>query len=163
MTEDDSLEPWLKCLCAVRAYVPIPVKDIALATIRQYFEPSAIGDHDIYVPSLTNKCLFMEPERTYKGSTSRKIYYKDMLNRHRLHTDCFCAEICYRIKVDLDREFDVLGQGTRLSLQDIILDLKVENLKNRMLKIDYSIQSISLKTMITCGLTDKNALVDHVV
>ena len=59
------------------------------------------------MPSLTDKFLFMEPERTYKGSDSRKKYYKQTAERHRLHCDSYKVELSYGIKVDLDRVFDI--------------------------------------------------------
>ena len=64
---------------------------------------------DIHIPDLTDKFLFIEPERTYKGSEGRKLYYKQMVERHRLHTESFRVEISYGIKADLDRDFAVNG------------------------------------------------------
>ena len=127
--ESDSKDPWLTRARAVGVYVPTNVKDIAIAIVGEQFEP-ATEDLDIQMPDITDKYLFMEPERTYKGSESRKLYYKQMVERQILHCESSVAEIAYGIKVDLDQEFE-FGQH-KLSLRDIVLDLRVETTDNRL-------------------------------
>ena len=61
----------------------------------------------------------------------RKLYYKKMVDRHRVHTDALTADISYRVKADLDWMFNIEKEG-QISLQNIILDLKVESKDNIM-------------------------------
>ena len=103
VSESDSKEKWLKRLRAVGVYVPTPCKDFALAIMGEQFEP-VVEDINLTMPDFTDTFLFMEPEITYKGSDRRQTYYKQMIERHRLHCDSYKAEIAYGIKTDLDKK-----------------------------------------------------------
>lgn len=129
VTESDSSLPWLKRARAVGVYVPTPFKDIAINIIGKAFEASL--DSQINVPDVTDKYLFIETERMHKGNKSKEIYYTRMVERHRVHTESLIAEPSYGIKVDLDKVFNVDPKVSRsefkkLSIRDILLDLKVE-------------------------------------
>ena len=129
ITEEDKSESWLKRSKAVGIYVPTPMKDTAINIIGEHFEASMDTQNNI--PDFTDKFLFMEPERTYKGKKSRQLYYKQMVERHRIHIESLVPEISYGINTDLDREyhFKMIDDTTAytLTLRDIILDLKVES------------------------------------
>lgn len=128
VTESDKEEKWLKRLRAVGVYVPTPCKDYALSIMGDQFEPE-LENINLTIPDLTDKFLFMEPERTYKGNDSRQKYYTQMLERHRLHCESYKVELSYGIKTDLDKVYQV-NEYTSLSLRDIILDLQVETTHN---------------------------------
>ena len=129
VTEADSNLPWLQRARAVGIYVPTPFKDIAVNIVGKAFEASM--DSQVNVPDLTDKFLFMEPERMYKGSKNKEIYYAKMVERHKIHNDSLVAEPSYAIQVDLDKIFNVdpsanCKEFKRLCIRDILLDLKVE-------------------------------------
>ena len=129
ITEADVKLPWLEQARAVGIYVPTPCKDIAVNIIGEAFEASL--DSQITNPALTDKFLFMEPERMYKGNKHREIYYSRMVERHRVHSESLLTEPSYGITVDLDKRFMLdpeytKSEFTTLSVRDILLDLKVE-------------------------------------
>ena len=129
VTEADAKLPWLERARAVGIYVPTPFKDIAVNIIGEAFEASL--ESQITIPALTDKFLFMEPERMYKGNKHREIYYARMVERHRVHSELLLAESSYGIQVDLDKRFTLdpaytNSEFTTLSVRDILLDLKVE-------------------------------------
>ena len=86
VTNSDKEEKWLNWLRAVGIYVPTACKDFAITIMGEQFEPVVENMH-LTIPDLTDKFLFMEPERAYNGSDSRQKYYKQMLERHRLHCE----------------------------------------------------------------------------
>jgi hypothetical protein len=112
------------------------VPPIAVNIIGQAFEASL--DSQTHALLLTDKFLFMQPQRTYKGNKARELYYAKMVERHIVHTEAVVAEISYGVKVDLDQSFDMsvyardsYFEGSA-SLRDILLDLKVETIGNPM-------------------------------
>ena len=152
ITEEDKKDPWLKRSKAVGIYVPTPMKDTAISIIGDQFE--ATLDTINNIPDFTDKFLFMEPERAYKGKKSRQLYYKQMVDRHKIHSESIIPEISYGIKVDLDKEFHFeLDDGTKnytLTLRDMILDLKVQSTDSVMYNtrlfhsVDYFADSTNL-------------------
>ena len=129
ITEADSNLAWLERARAVGIYVPTPCKDIAVNIIGEAFEASM--DSQINIPDITDKFLFMEPERMYKGNKNREIYYARMVERHRVHNDSLIAEPSYAIMVDLNKRFTLdpsitTSDYVSLSVRDMLLDLKVE-------------------------------------
>ena len=126
VTTSDQDLPWLKRLKAVGVYVPSQMQNMAKLILCKQLQPFV--DSLINIPDFTDKYLYVEPEKNY-ASKGGQLYYKKMVERHRLHADSIRAEFSFGISVDLDRDFNLVD-GTKVSLRDIILDLRVEDPKS---------------------------------
>ena len=129
VTQEDNEEPWMKRLKAVGVYVPTQVRDIALTVVGEMFETTA--DSEIYMPDMTDNYLFIESEKSTKGSKSKKDYYSKMVDRHSTHMESLQADITYGIAADIDKKYEIYddedGVSFSVSLRDLILDLKVSD------------------------------------
>lgn len=143
ITTSDQDKQWMKRLKAVGIYVPAQMQNIAKLVLCQQIHP--YEDTSIKIPDFTDKYLFVEPEKVY-ASKAGQLYYKKIVNRHRLHSDSVRAEFSFGIKEDLDREFNV-GNNLVISIRDIILDLRVNDPDNPLYgsrlfhSVDYWIDS----------------------
>ena len=128
VTTSDQEKPWLKRLKAVGVYVLSQMQNMAKLILCKQLKP--YEDSLINIPDFTDKYLYVEPEKNY-ASKAGQLYYKKMVDRHRLHSESIRAEFSFGISVDLDKDFN-LFDGTKVSLRDIILDLRVEDKTNAL-------------------------------
>ena len=140
-TNENNLN-WMKRLKAIGVYVPTQHSDVASLIIGEELE--ATLNTSITIPDLTDKFLFVEPEWSMKGNKSKEQYYIDMTERHEAHLAELKAELCYSIRVDLDRRF-TFYDALSLSLRDIILDLEINNKRNSLHgeKLFHSVDYVS--------------------
>ena len=125
VTQEDHEEAWMKRLKAVGIYVPSPVRDIALSIIGEMFDSTINNEY----AGITDNYLFVESEKSTKGSKSKKDYYAQMVDRQSTHTESLQADISYGIAVDLDKEHEVNDEGRihDTTLRSIILDMQVND------------------------------------
>ena len=113
VTTSDQDQPWLKRLKAVGIYVPSQMQNMAKLILCKQLQPYT--DSLINIPDFTDKYLYVEPEKNY-ASKAGQLYYKKMVDRHRLHADSIRAEFSFGISEHLDRDFN-LNDGTKVSIR----------------------------------------------
>ena len=124
VTNSDKDKPWIKRLKAIGVHVPSKMQSVAKLIIGRQLEASM--DSQINIPDFTDKFLYVEPEKKMNASKGGQVYYRSMVERHRIHCNSIQAEFSFGIATELDREF-CMESSDHISLRDIILDLKVED------------------------------------
>ena len=128
VTNSDKDQKWLTRLKAIGVYVPSQMEQIAKAIIGEHLEASL--QTDISMPEYSDKYLFVRPEKEMMSNKQKQIYYKDIVRRHRTHCNSIHAKLSFDIRVDLDQEFYFNKSHIKLTLRDIILDIKVSDRDN---------------------------------
>ena len=127
ITSEDKKEKWNKRLKAVGAFVPAPFVEEAKYEIAEILTQEELNVNGIL--RYQDRYLFVPPEDSIGDDVEVSLAYSSFVARQRAHINALTAKPFSLISIDIDKKIGSKADP-RLSLREIILDIKVQDIGN---------------------------------